>query len=608
MNVKKSANNFKQSEQWAARFSEPTVQWAYFSKNTQNRAIVVSNNSGKFQLHAHDFDSSYDRQITKKRNGTLFGSISPDGEYIYYLNDISGDEHGHYVQVPFTGGKIVDMTPELPPYFSYTLASDDANESFCFTAALQNKNKVFIFSQNQRAVSVYTSACSISEPVVSADGEYVCITVSGEKKKGWSECLVISSRSKKIIASRMFRGESTPLVFCDSEGKRTVLVLTKQDAYQRPVFWLISENKIMKTKNTKFHGDVFVLARNEEKNSLLLCDVFQAQHSLYLYNATSNNVTSVGPKNGSFDLFFGAASFQKDDSVLVRWSDFNTPSKYLKISSHHEKKWNEAYVPNKIQPTSYAVKNISTISSDKSPVQAWVILPKKAQKKMRFVIDIHGGPHGVVSDEYAPEIHAWLENGFGYCAVNYRGSIGFGKKFQEKIYGNPGYWEVEDVVAVRNYLVSKKIADPSRIILTGWSWGGYVTLLALGKYPSFWSAGIGAASIADCLMQYEDAPAYFKATDVQHFQGTPKTRRARYIRSSPTSYAQEIQAPVLLVHGKNDVRCPPRQIHYFVSLMRKAKKTINVLWYASGHTGEYTNTPLRIRLLKKIINFAKSHR
>jgi Tol biopolymer transport system component len=81
-------------EKWVQRFYDPTILWINPSRNIPHRVILVSNTSGKFQLHSHDFVTGFSRQITKRLQGTLFGSISPDGNFIYYLDDHKGGEYG----------------------------------------------------------------------------------------------------------------------------------------------------------------------------------------------------------------------------------------------------------------------------------------------------------------------------------------------------------------------------------------------------------------------------------------------------------------------------------------------------------------------------------
>lgn len=82
------------------------------------------------------------------------------------------------------------------------------------------------------------------------------------------------------------------------------------------------------------------------------------------------------------------------------------------------------------------------------------------------------------------ESQAWLDHGFAYLTVNYRSSTTFGREFQEQIWGNPGHWEVEDMLAAHGWLVREGIARQDQVLLTGSSYGGYVTLLALGKRPN----------------------------------------------------------------------------------------------------------------------------
>jgi dipeptidyl aminopeptidase/acylaminoacyl peptidase len=88
--------------------------------------------------------------------------------------------------------------------------------------------------------------------------------------------------------------------------------------------------------------------------------------------------------------------------------------------------------------------------------------------------------------------------------VNYRGSTTFGKAFERAIWGRLGMVEVEDLVAARNWLVEQQIAEPEAVLLTGWSYGGYLTLQTLGRYPDLWAGGMSGIAIADWTTMYED--------------------------------------------------------------------------------------------------------
>src|SRR3989344_582298 len=127
----KRKNNKK--EEWTQRFYDPTILWMSVAENASHRALLVSNTSGKFQLHTKDFSTGREFQLTKKNHGQLFGSLSPNGNFVFYLDDRGGKEHGHFVRVPFSGGKSVDITPALPEYYSYSVSvSDDGKVASFF--------------------------------------------------------------------------------------------------------------------------------------------------------------------------------------------------------------------------------------------------------------------------------------------------------------------------------------------------------------------------------------------------------------------------------------------------------------------------------------------
>jgi dipeptidyl aminopeptidase/acylaminoacyl peptidase len=587
-------------------FKDPSVKYIFTARNEPHRAVVVSNQSGNYQLYAVDFETNSKRQVTNSPQGTLFGSISANGEFIYILDNSDGSEHGHFKRVPFEGEKEINITPEYDNYFAYSVSDSDAGQVAAMRVAMEGKNSILASKQENgvyQSDEVYSTDNSLSEVVCAPNGDVVCSaeTISNTEKK-----LVFFrlQDNVEIKYSKSFQ-DIEPLIF-SANDKDSLLCLTQKEDWQRPCFYSLSTDSVKIIDHPAFNGDIWLLHWNEAGHKMILCDVYQAQQTLYLYSTDNKEIQEIGPKTGSFNFHFTSVAVCDDESIIVRWSDFNTSPQLLKIHADGHDKWSNLPEWSGTISSSYEVRSIHTNSSDKKPVQAWVVRPENSSRSIPFIIDIHGGPHGVTLDEFSPKAQAWLQNGFGYCGVNYRGSISFGKEFKERIYGDPGYWETEDVVAVHDWLVDNEFAQPKQIGLYGWSWGGYVALLALGKYPALWSVGIAGSAISDCIMQYEDEPAYFKAIDKERFEGTPETNQEQYIRSSPITYAENIQAPVLIIHGKNDVRCPPQQIKDFIKFLRENKKDILIKWFESGHVGQFTNTDLRSEIMNESIEFIKN--
>ncbi len=221
-----------------------------------------------------------------------------------------------------------------------------------------------------------------------------------------------------------------------------------------------------------------------------------------------------------------------------------------------------------------------------------------------MILETHGGPTGVELNTFSPGSQAWLDHGFAYCTINYRGSTTFGRDFERKIWGDLGHWEVEDMVAARKYLIDHGVAMPDAIFLTGWSYGGYLTLQALGTYPDLWAGGMGGVVVADWVSQYEDENEVLRGYDVSLFGGTLEEKREQYVRSSPITYLERLKAPVLIIQGRNDTRDPPRQVELYESKARALDRPVEVHWFDTGHAGSFMDVELAIAHQELMLSFA----
>ena len=141
------------------------------------------------------------------------------------------------------------------------------------------------------------------------------------------------------------------------------------------------------------------------------------------------------------------------------------------------------------------------------------------------------------------------------------------------------------MVASRNWLIKEGIATPEKILLTGWSYGGYLTLLALGKYPDLWAGGMAGTATVDWTMEYEDLSPALRGYSVALFGGTPQERPEQYIKSSPMTYVQNVRAPVLIIQGRNDTRTPARPVEVYEARLKALGKPVEVHWFDEGHFG-----------------------
>ncbi|MER7753680.1 prolyl oligopeptidase family serine peptidase [Kitasatospora sp. NPDC097643] len=201
---------------------------------------------------------------------------------------------------------------------------------------------------------------------------------------------------------------------------------------------------------------------------------------------------------------------------------------------------------------------------------------------------VHGGPATHDRDSYDPRVNALVGHGYAVVRTNYRGSTGYGARWQHEYGHRVGLAQIEDLAAVRAELVADGTALAERTGLCGFSWGGYLTLLALGAQPELWSLGMAAQPIADYPAAYRATTPALRELDRQLFGGTPDEVPERYRAADPRSYVHQVRSPVLLVASRTDERCPPEQVARYAADLRRLAVPHELLWVDGGHYSRRT--------------------
>jgi dipeptidyl aminopeptidase/acylaminoacyl peptidase len=220
------------------------------------------------------------------------------------------------------------------------------------------------------------------------------------------------------------------------------------------------------------------------------------------------------------------------------------------------------------------------------------------------VLETHGGPTAATSANFHPIAQAFLDAGFAFLSVNYRGSTTFGREFEHSIWGRLGELESEDLVAARTWLVESGLARPDRILLTGWSYGGYLTLLGLGRHPELWAGGMAGVAIADWILMYEDEADTLRAYQRMLFGGSPEEKGEAMRAGSPLTYVDDVRAPVLIIQGRNDTRTPARPVERYVKRLQARDHPVEIEWFDAGHIGGAADDELAVRHQRLMLEFA----
>ncbi len=214
-----------------------------------------------------------------------------------------------------------------------------------------------------------------------------------------------------------------------------------------------------------------------------------------------------------------------------------------------------------------------------------VTLPEGARGPVPTVFLVHGGPADHDRDAYDGTVHSLVASGFGVARVNYRGSTGYGPAWRAAMTEGVGLTQVADLAAARADLVERGWADPGSCALWGTSWGGYLTLLALGVRPGLWRAGVAVKPVAHLVLAHATTTPALRALDERLFGGTPQELPELYARSSPHTYLPHLDAPLLVVAARHDAKCPPGQVLAYTAGLTRHHKPHDVLWLDTGHDG-----------------------
>jgi dipeptidyl aminopeptidase/acylaminoacyl peptidase len=243
-----------------------------------------------------------------------------------------------------------------------------------------------------------------------------------------------------------------------------------------------------------------------------------------------------------------------------------------KVTSLNEK-WSAIKL---IQPTFVTFK-----SFDGLEIEAALLEPSAANRRPTpTIILVHGGPTGRWADTFEPWGQLLVARGYAVLYPNVRGSTGYGEKFVEANRADWGGGDFKDVMAAADWAVARGIADPSRIGIGGWSYGGYMAAWAVTQTSRF-KAAVSGAPVIDMASEFgtEDGSAYD-----EWFYGTPYERLEGFIKSSPITHVKNARTPTLLLQGENDVTDPIGQSQQFYrGLKRYGVETDLVLYPREGH-------------------------
>ncbi|MFL9654742.1 S9 family peptidase [Streptomyces sp. PB17] len=582
---------------WEKRFRAPRVSLPDWAEDAPDRSLFVSNATGTYELYAWDRSSGEQRQVTDRPNGTTDGVLAPDGEWIWWFDDKDGDEFGVWRRQPFAGGADEEAVPGLDPSYPAGLAlGRDGRTAVIGRSTDEDGTTIHLARRDGGApVEIYRHRESAGVGDLSHDGSLIAIEHTEHGDAMHSALRVLRPDGGTVAELDDTEGGERELGlevlgFAPVDGDTRLLIGHQRRGRWEPLVWDVATGE-QTDLALELPGDVSA-EWYPDGSALLIVHGFEARSELFRYDFAERGLTEIDTPAGTVS----GATARPDGSVEYLWSSAAEPSAVRSTTGRVV-----LDPPGLKSPRSVPVEDV-WVEGPGGRIHALVQKPAAAAGPLPTVFDIHGGPTWHDSDSFAAGPAAWVDHGYAVVRVNYRGSTGYGRAWTDALKHRVGLIELEDIAAVREWAVTSGLADPERLILTGGSWGGYLTLLGIGTQPEAWTLGIAAVPVADYVTAYHDEMEGLKALDRTLLGGTPEEVPERFEASSPLTYVDQVKAPVYISAGVNDPRCPIRQVENYVERLEARGAVHEVYRYDAGHGSLVVDE--RIKQVRLELDFA----
>ncbi len=561
----------------------PHVDSLFDISPDDSKIAFAWNKTGEWQIYESRLPSPLGRrggdegevQITQGIGGKFNPRYSPDGTKLAYALDVDGSESYHLIVYGFESKQHTDLTPNI---------SHALQPNFCWSP---DGSQLAFLSNERGHFSAYMISVNGGSPKLILDTGHPAWQVEWSPDgKYLAVCCEMHGQDYGIFI--------IDLEACHSpEGHRDDVSRSEESLqpYQRP--FAIAQGDIplnahaprwsLNGKALTFHSDprgwfdigvydldtrqVAWLTNNEGDSQspvFLPTNKKTVPHYRIAYaqsRGAINWVELLGDEGGRKKYQVGKGihsgiKFTSDSKRMV--TTFSSPSQpsdlwILDVESGEAIQMTNS-MPEELSREEFVMpEEIFYEGMDGVQISALLFRPK--QPPAPAVVMIHGGPNWHYSMEWNPVMAYLASHGYEVLAPNYRGSTGYGRDWQYAARFDLGGADTRDVATGAQFLVREGLAVKDKIAVTGRSHGGYLTMTCLTQFPELWCAGSAVVPFMNWFKTHENSRDDVRHWDIENM-GDPKENYERWHNASPYFFLDKINAPVQLICGGHDPRCP----------------------------------------------------
>lgn len=561
--------------------------------STDGKSVFLSTNlSGRFNVWKVSAEGSWPVQLSASDDAQHQLAPSPDGRWLVYAQDAGGNELYDLIAVPVSGGAPVRLTTtpdirEQRPHFS----PDGAAIAFDIKPKSAPSMNIAVIDMTGRQVRVLTHEADPQYQwgvaAWTPDGKaLIANRQNSDQTRGsvWridvatgaAKELTPGGGDRLIAASDISHdGRSLALTSDEKTGQAHAGILDLMSGQTR---WLTPTPWAQRTGGFSPDGErLLVETKVDGRIAAAVVDVAtMAEHPLAFppgVNAAAASLSTPFSPDGRWLLInHSSGDTPGDYFVADAATGAARPLTHLAMAS--------------LDPEHLPKSQIVTFKSfDGTLVSGILTMPfnMKRDASNPAIVIPHGGPTGQAEDAFSRTATALASRGYMVIQPNPRGSTGYGRAFQMANIKDLGGGDLRDELAARSFMIATGYTDPRKVGMTGGSYGGFMTLMAIGRAPDDFAAAVQMYGIIDWMVMEHTSDAALQQY-IHSLLGQPVADKAAYVASSPLAYIQNAKVPLLSLQGENDVRVPRAQAQQVTDILKAKGNTVVTVFYpAEGH-------------------------
>jgi len=556
--------------------------------------------TGVTQLYRVNAEGGWPFQLTFFKDGIDFYSLSPNCDLAIVGVSIGGSEQSQLYLLESRTGSMTQLTnvegakfgsPEWSPDGSaIAFRSNEVNgrDFYVYAMDIESKEKELLIDKEGYHYVGDWSTC----------GRYIIIYhfISNTN----NNLYLLDMSNKKLTLLTPHKGDVIyNYAYFTPDGKSIYMLTNYKHERMRLANLDIATKKIDFVIEKDCDWDIEEL--NHSRNGRFLAWIANEEGygHMKLYDLKVREYLSVPPLNG----IVNDPTFSNNGIVCF---SFSSPSKTTDVWlwDWHNKKLN------KVTHSTYAGVDTTTFvepklirykTFDGLDIPAFLYLPSDYKGgRIPFIINAHGGPEGQFRPGFIRHFQYLIRHGYGLMAPNIRGSRGYGKHYMELDNYKKRLDSVKDIEYAARWLINSGYTDSTMLAIKGGSYGGYMTLAALTSFPTLFAAGIDEVGIANFVTFLENTKPYRRA--IREAEYGPLTDKKFLTEISPLTHAENIKAPLLIIHGANDPRVPVSEARQIAEVIKNKGGIVDTLIFPDeGHgVGKLSN---RLIVYRRMVDF-----